>query len=414
MSTGPSSRSERVVTAVVTAVAALIGGFFLLTVLSSAMPAESPSPLEAVVFVAANAASGGLLWWHRRFPVPVFAAIFMVHIVSVVVTQMVVSGALTVPLWFSVFAVAAYATPRPAVIAIGAGWIVDTAVSVMLSVDGGYALTPVDVVAAFVGDVGFFYIACTVLGLGFRAQHQRARDAIDRVRLVEEHSRALHAEAVATERNRLARDLHDLSAHELVDALLAVRALRVTNDDPMLSEIEQKASKALENMRTVVRTLREGDGHLGDPERGPLVPAVKQLIDTLRDERGMTIDATVDVDAFEGPTEAGDDAVTSTVLSVLRETVLNAARHAPGAPVAVLLSTTPTDVRLRVTNVVPPHAGGRAREGTGYGLIGAAERARLLEGTFEAGRSSSGAWVASLRLPTASPVTTTVQPRETR
>lgn len=361
MSASPSSRDERIVTVAVTAVALLIGGFFLWTTLAPTGPAVAPPASGAVVFVVANAAAGGLLWWHRRFPIRVFAGILAVYIVSASATQMVVSGALTLPLWFSVFAVAAYAPLPQAVVTIVVGWIADTAVKVLLAIQAGHTFSALDVVAAFVADVGFFYVACSVPGLGFRSQYQRARDATEHARLVEEHARALHAEAVATERNRLARDLHDLAAHELVDALLAVRALQVTNDDPVLPEIEQKAGRALENMRNVVRTLREGEGEsesLDQPGPRPLADAAMQLLDDLRDERGMAIDTSVDLD------EAVDDAVASTVLSVLKETVLNAARHAPDSPVTVAIVSAHSEVRLTVTNPTRPKED-RRRHGTG-------------------------------------------------
>lgn len=406
MNEEPLHRNERVVTVVVVGLSLVIGCFFLWTTLGSPRSTGTGSPGEAVAFTLVNVAAGGLLWWHRRYPVRVFAGVLAIYLVSAAATQLVLSGALTLPLWFAVFAVAAYAPLRPAVAAIVAGWVADTIVTVVLTVTAGYPLTVLDIVAAFIGDVGFFYIACLVLGLGFRSQYQRAREATEHARLVEENSRALHAEAVATERNRLARDLHDLAAHELMDALLAVRALQVSNGDPALPEIEAKTSRALENMRVVVRTLREDD-HRDDLERLPLAEAATQLLDVLREERDLRIEARID------PGAAVDDGVAPTVLGVLKETVLNAARHAPGMPVTVALHSSGSDVRLTVSNPTCPSSEPR-REGTGYGLIGAEERARLLGGDFGAGMSASGEWVARLRLRASAPAAETELTGEVR
>lgn len=209
----------------------------------------------------------------------------------------------------------------------------------------------------------------------------------------------MNAEAVATERNRLARDLHDLAAHEVMDVLLSIRALRITSDDPILLEVEQKTARALDNMRTVVRTLREEnrDG----PERAPLHDAARHLIDTLAAERGISVDAHIRV-----PVQVAD-AAASTTLSVLKEALLNADTHAPGRPVTVALDAD-TSVRLTVTNPTgstgtdgrsphPRHAS------TGYGLVGAAERAGLVGGRLEAAPAANGDWRVTMELPSTPP-----------
>ena len=397
MDTTPIPRSRRhelVVVLAVGGVSLLTGGLYLWamhTALHAGIAGVPPMPAQ-VAFVAVNTSAAGLLWWHRRYPVRVFATTLGVYVATALAVGFAGNGGLTLPLWFSVFALTAYAPLRRAFTAAAVGWLVSTAVKVHFVLAAGYQLTAAEIGLGLVADVGFFYLACCVLGLGFRFQHQRANDAAERARLVEERSRAVHAEAVATERNRLARDLHDLAAHELMDVLLSVRAMQISSDDPALPEIEQKTSRALDNMRTVVRTLREDRGSAG-PDRLPLPEAATRLVDTLRTERGIDVQARIDL-----PVPV-DDATTSTVLSVLTETVLNAARHAPGAPVSVVLDTD-TDasgIRLAVRN--PRPFGDRQRESTGYGLIGAAERAGLLGGTFGARQVGNGDWVATLRLP---------------
>lgn len=388
-------------------VSLITGGLYLWamhTAMYAGIPGVPPMPAQ-LVFVAANTAAAGLLWWHRRFPVRVFAAILGVYVATALAVGFAGNGGLTLPLWFSVFALTAYAPLRRAFTAAVVGWLVSTAVKVYFVLEAGYQLTVAEIGLGFVADVGFFYFACSMLGLGFRFQHQRANDAAERARLIEERSRAVHAEAVATERNRLARDLHDLAAHELMDVLLTVRAMQIDSDHPDLPEIEQKTARALDNMRTVVRTLREDDGGDG-PDRLPLPDAATRLIDALRTERDIDVRARIDLPV------SVDDATASTVLSVLTETILNAVRHAPGMPVTVALDSDDSDLQLTVTNpTAPPDA--PQHEGTGYGLIGAAERAGLLGGTFDTRQAGNGTWTAMLRLPLNPPVEAP-QTKETR
>lgn len=395
-------RSERVVACAVTGASLLIGGLALWAMISSTDAGDTVATARLVVYAAVNSAAGVLLWWHRRFPARVFVALLLLTLVSAIATGTVGNSGMTIPLWFSVFALTAFAPLKRAVVAVVLGWIADTIVKVSVFVADGYTFSVAELALTFLADVGFLYIVCGALGLGFRFQLQRVREAAEHARLVEEHARALRAEAVASERNRLARDLHDLAAHELMDALLAVRALQVGSADPDLVEIEEKTGRALENMRTVVRTLREDD--LPEPDRLPLRDAALRLIDGIGRDRNLTIESRV------GEVGYTDDAVAQALLRVLQECLLNAARHAPAADVTVELETGDDGVRLTVSNAPVAAVAGPAEDavagamtvaeqGTGYGLIGARERARLVGGSFHAEQSPDGGWVSTLRLP---------------
>ncbi|MBK0421827.1 hypothetical protein JD292_07045 [Leucobacter sp. CSA2] len=397
-------RGRLVVVATVGGLSALTGALYLwaLTAIPSSEPIATPAQLG---FLVANIAAAGLLWWHREFPVRVYLAVLAVYILSALASGYAGNGGLTLALWFCVFALTAYAPIPRAAAWIGVGWALCAALKVALAVRAGISITAPEVALAMIADVGFFFIACAALGLGFRFQAKRARDAEEHSRIVEAHARAVHAEAVANERNRLARDLHDLAAHELMDALLAVRVLRVDGADPVLAEIEEKTARALANMRTVVRTLRGAEDGAGTPTGDglPLGDAAAAALAELADSRGARITSVIAV------AEPVSDAAASTVLSVLRECVLNADRHAAGVPVTVDLRSAAGEVALTVRNALVPHPG-PSTEGTGYGLIGAAERARLVGGSFHAGPVSGGHWSAELRLPGA-----TTEPRtETR
>ncbi|MGP9845981.1 sensor histidine kinase [Brachybacterium sp. 107] len=394
-STGSTGRYDTLVVLAVGALSVAVGALYLWAIHDYIIDG---GVARYVVFLVVNTLAAGLLWWHRRYPLMVFAGVLLVFLASSILIGQTGSAAFTLSLWFSVYAVAAYAPFRLGLIVVASGWLLGTFLKVGLAVRNGLGVT-VPEIGLVTLDIGFFFVACSAVGYGFRLQRQRACDAAERAWLVEKHSRAVNAEAIATERNRLARDLHDLAAHEVMDVLLSLRALRLTSDEPILTEVEEKTARALDTMRTVVRALREDD--VDDPTRMPLDEAARELIAAVARERGLTVDPHVRVPASVG------DAASSTVLSILKEALLNADAHAPGHTVTVALDADSDRVQLTVTNPTSQHLGSEERSspkrfrntGTGYGLIGAAERATLLGGTLEAAPTPNGDWLVALTLP---------------
>jgi signal transduction histidine kinase len=437
-------RQTRTVVLVVGGLSLVTGALFVWAITATAAGggfSGEPALWTYLVFVAANSLAAGFLWWHRTHPLRVFAAVLLVFALSSLLAGHTGNAGMTLPLWFSVYAVAAHAPQRAGLALVGTGWLVSAALRIGTAVaDGRLAEYPPGALLPAIGlsalDPGFFFLTCFALGTGFRLQRQRARDAAERARLLEEQARlvedrahARNAEAVARERNRMARELHDLAAHELMDVLLSVRALRITSDDPVLSEVEEKTARALNDMRTVVRTLREDDSET--PEHAPLEETAQRLIETLTAERGLHVDTRLHLAAPVPPAAA------QAVLSVLKETLLNAHAHAPGQPLTVVLETLPPSaaegdrargrdaapvdreeapgrtvpeasgtgtgtgntLRLTVSNPLGPTAHATGTTGTGYGLVGAVERAALLDGSFRAGPDGQGRWTATLLLP---------------
>lgn len=211
-------------------------------------------------------------------------------------------------------------------------------------------------------------------------------------------------QVVLLERERLARDLHDVVGHHV--SAVAVRAqagLAVSQTDPgaaadALRVIEEQASRALAEMRTLVRVLRsdelrpgEGGGdRAGDADElapGPTLADVERLADS-------TVPR-VEVD-LEGDPARVSAAVGGAVQRIAQESVTNARRHARGATrIAVRVTVGETSVRLRVSDdggapVSPSHGG--------YGLAGMRERAALLGGTLDAGPDPAG-WTVEAILP---------------
>lgn len=218
-------------------------------------------------------------------------------------------------------------------------------------------------------------------------------------------------QVVLLERERLARDLHDAVGHHV--SAVAVRAqagLAVSRTDPAaaaeaLRVIEGEATRALAEMRALVRALRSDESPAGGPAPdgaggtpadrapGPTLADVERLADTAPPPVRVVV---------EGDAARVSAAVGSAVHRIAQESVTNARRHARGATgIAVLVTVRDQEVRLHVsddgaTPARPPRDGfGPA----GFGLAGMRERAALLGGTLAAGPDDAGGWAVEAVLP---------------
>lgn len=205
---------------------------------------------------------------------------------------------------------------------------------------------------------------------------ERARSAeADRDRLV--------AEAVAAERTRIAREMHDVLAHRL--SLLATYAgaleYRPDSSPERLAQaagvVRAGVHRALEEVRDVVGVLRDDPAADGVP---PPSPDLDQLDALVREARaaGGEVDVVVALDGVP-PGMAG-----RTVCRLVQEGLTNARKHAPTEPVRVRVTGGPgAGVEVTVTNLLRP---GRADiPGSGTGLIGLTERVRIVGGRLEHG-----------------------------
>lgn len=211
----------------------------------------------------------------------------------------------------------------------------------------------------------------------------------------------LRAEEIAglrsREREELARELHDTVAHHVSAIAVRAQAGRVVAADrpgaaaEALSVIEEEATRALEEMRSMVGTLRDGDradlrpqqgvrdlGRLEQPGGGPVPRVVVTVVGEL-DELRPAVDAAC--------------------FRLAQEAVTNALRHARQAS-EVQVRVVGADDHVRVTVIDDGRGGGVPVPSTpGFGLVGMAERAKLLGGTFDAGPRPGGGWTVAATLP---------------
>ncbi|MFE6388856.1 sensor histidine kinase [Nocardiopsis dassonvillei] len=211
-----------------------------------------------------------------------------------------------------------------------------------------------------------------------------------------EAQRRSHAEqARSQERLAIARDLHDVVAHEVTGIVVQAQALRhIADRDPgavrnALPEIEAAGARALESMRGMVSRLRE-------PGDVPLAPdTAAGLARLATPAAGSRPEVAV---RCRGPVEALPPTAGTAVLRIAQESVTNALRHARGATrVEVSVEAGAEEVAVRVGD---DGQGGTGPAGGGFGLVGMAERVRLLGGVFSAGPRDRGrGWEVVARLP---------------
>jgi signal transduction histidine kinase len=206
----------------------------------------------------------------------------------------------------------------------------------------------------------------------------------------------LHRQALADERRRIARDVHDLVAHSLTVVMLQMTAARLRlQRDPraageMLAETERLGRQALVEVRRLVDLLREDE-----PASGPLPGAadLPALVGRLR-EAGMDVRLETDGDVGLLSDSAG-----LTLYRVAQEALSNAARHATGAAVRVRLEVDEREARLRVRDRGAGVRRAAAGDHAGHGLTGMRERAALVGGTVRAGPAEPG-WEVECLIPT--------------
>jgi signal transduction histidine kinase len=236
---------------------------------------------------------------------------------------------------------------------------------------------PGDLVARFA-----VLLAAGALGVAVRYRAGARLRELDRVRLLE--------------RERLARELHDTVAHHVsamairAQAGLATSEFRPDAATDALRVIETEASRALTEMRSMVRVLRRN--RPADLAPGP------GLADLERLGEGTQPGPPVDVE-IEGATEGLPPSVAAALYRLAQESVTNARRHARHATrIEVRVSVGADRVRLRVSD--DGEAGHARPAGSpGYGLTGMAERADLLGGTLRAGPGPGRGWTVTAVLP---------------
>jgi signal transduction histidine kinase len=363
----------------------LAAGYGVVTALSLSGDPSTPEPM-----LIADQIIGALgctaLWLRRRWPVGLALAL-----VPFAAFTLLVQGAMVVAL----FAVAVR-RPFQIVASVGVLTMVTGPIYYTVRPDptlpfaGAVALTTVIYLAAI--GWGMFVRSRRELILSIRAQADRA--------VTEAYLRAEQARRL--ERERIAREMHDVLAHRLSLLSVYAGALEYRPDAPSdeiaraAGVIRDSTHQALQDVREVIGLLRIPIEGVSDEERPQ--PTLARLPQLVEESRLAGMDVTLHNQIDDLTVVSGVNS--RSAYRIAQEGLTNARKHAPGAPVTVTVSGGPDDgLTVELVNQIPVNGAKPDIPGTGQGLIGMVERATLAGGRLEHGRTPTGDFRLSAWLP---------------
>lgn len=232
-------------------------------------------------------------------------------------------------------------------------------------------------------------------GLALRARAELAEQAELRATIAERETESMARIAVAEERSRITRELHDVVAHAVSVMVLQVGAVRhrlpdsLPEDKEVLRGVEDTGRSALNEMRRLFVVIHEDDGEV-DLSPQPGLDRLDRLVEEVRlagldvrlHRRGepLALPRAIDLSAFR----------------IVQEGLTNCLKHAGATRVDVTVSHSPDDLRIEVVdNGVGPTTG----DGRGRGITGIRERVKIYGGEMTMGAGPDGGFKLDVRLP---------------
>jgi signal transduction histidine kinase len=345
---------------------------------------STPDWLVWLDFAASTIAAAGLWWRRTRWLVPLAFYCLLLGFFSVAagITGLIVLFSLAVHRRFTVVAFFAGAV------------IVSNAVFLQIRPEEqrtyweslGWGIASIVIVCLF--------------GMVIRARRQLVLSLRDRAERAESEQQLRVAQARVLERNRIAREMHDVLAHRISLLSLHAGALEIKPDatseqvTTAAGVIRSSAHQALQDLREVIGVLRE-DRAEDLPERPqPTLGDLPALAEESR-TAGVKVRLEVDIEAAEVPAGTG-----RTAYRIVQEGLTNARKHAPGTAVRVAVTGAAGDgLTIEIRNPWPVGTAAAVIPGTGTGLIGLAERAELAGGRLTHGRTPANEFALTAWLP---------------
>ena len=232
-------------------------------------------------------------------------------------------------------------------------------------------------------------------GYALRERSAQAEAAEVRATQAEREREAAARVAVAEERTRIARELHDVVAHAVSVMVLQVGAVRhqlppaLEEDKDALGRVERAGRTALAEMRRLLGAMRrDGD----DLELAPH-PGVDRLDSLVEDvsRAGLPVRLHVDGDPFPLPRS-----IDLSAYRIVQEGLTNALKHAHASNAFVTFHYAPDELQIEVRD---DGEGRSTSDGLGHGLVGIRERVKIYGGEMTAGAAPEGGFVLGARLP---------------
>jgi signal transduction histidine kinase len=346
---------------------------------------DNPRPqVAAIVLLALSAVP---LVVRRLWPVPVFGVVLALN-AGVGLGAHAVNGP---ALLIALYTVAAMRPRRDALVCAG---LLELAVVIglLLFAGGGWwfdAIFASGMVAA-------------ALGLGLYSATRRAylAELHDRAERLERERDQQGALAAAAERARIAREMHDIVAHNLTvmvtlsDAAVAASAASPERATEVMRSVSATGRRALADTRRLLGVLRQRPGQ--DPaENLQPVPDLAQLDQLIEQVRSAGLDTTLEIQGAAPDVPAG---VQLTVYRLVQEALTNTLKHGgAGVRATVRLQYLPGELRVDIDDD-GAGAAAPATASVGSGLVGMRERVHAYGGDVRAGPGQPGGWKVSARL----------------
>ena len=271
----------------------------------------------------------------------------------------------------------------------GLGFLIGIAALVELNTPEGKA-------GDFVWDAITFTVAW-IVGFAVGEKYREVDEAKERAAIAEWEREERALRAVADERTRIARELHDVVGHSVSVMTVQASAVRrrLDQDQERVSEalqvVEQTGREALAEMRRMVGVLRHAEEAPALAPQ-PSLGEIERLVRHARD-RGLPVEVSIEGDPVELPT-----GLDLTAYRLVQEGLTNAIKHAGAQQAEVVIRYENGHVELTVSD---DGRGGGDGGGKGYGLVGMRERVHVYGGELEAGPRPEGGFRLRARLPVA-------------
>jgi signal transduction histidine kinase len=234
-------------------------------------------------------------------------------------------------------------------------------------------------------------------GYALRDRSEKVEAAETRAMRAEREREAAARLAVAEERARIARELHDVVAHAVSVMVLQVGAVRhklpdaMADDRDALQGVERAGRTALTEMRRLLAAMRR-DGEDVEFTPQPGLDGLETLLEEVG-RAGLSVDLHVDGEPV--PLPRGVDL---SAYRIVQEGLTNALKHAHANTADVTVRYRPEELEIEVRD---DGLGSSTTNGFGHGLVGVRERVNIYGGEMAAGRAADGGFVLSTRLPIA-------------
>ncbi|KAB2582749.1 hypothetical protein BS297_24155 [Rhodococcus erythropolis] len=327
---------------------------------------------------------------------------FFFSVTSMVVLALALgdrAAAVTPLYWLSIFLLSLRTQGILLYLSASLGAATDILVSVNLQISGQEplinAVTFVDNAIQPIINVTVSYAFVITIGKIVQTHQKRRRIDTVKIEQLQFQRESDIKRAVAEERARMARELHDVSAHHLTAVIIQGKAAVEVFDTnprevpPLLSGVVDEGERALRSLRQLVEVLRIDPTASQSPQ--PSIQSLRTLIDGC-ERAGLKIQSRTSEGLYKI-----DSAIQMSCYRIVQESLSNVLRHSPGSNVKIVIENILSVLYICIENETTNMQ--RSTDGQGLGLVGIRERTELLGGSFKAGMSIEGNWTVQAKIP---------------